>query len=1009
MEKQISISGTFEQRLRTESLTENQFNCFVSSLDLKIEAEAQRYYGDSDWVKVYSAAMSGYEQDALPGHNNHLGVAVYPFVVWACKEIRSFFAEMTIEVVQDDFIQDFAQGLTLDLMQFSQYSLILELNVAKLLNQLEGNDSKERFHSFVRTLSNKEMLLSFYSEYIVLARLLSIRTLYTVNNLKEAMNRFRDDMPELRSHFPFVNQAQLQKITLGIGDRHKKGNSVMCFHFTGGNSLIYKPKNLEVSVKFQEISAFIAELGLKSRFKFHHILPKGEYGWEELVEYKTCHNRKEVERYFYRYGALVGIAYLLRGIDFHYENVIAQGEHPQLIDLETIFHNRPGLLHDDHFDVALKVAFTETVMGSNLLPVHLFGTEQHKGLELSGLGGNEQETPFDVKQMEHINTDEMRVIRKKVMINGKSNRVTLQNQEIQLSDYEHHILQGFSDVCYLVCRSKPLIRQKIKDTFEHTPIRIIVRSTQKYSNLLMEANHPDYTRHQLEREMFIDSVWGYPIRSSEILRSEREDLLEGDIPLFTTFTDSLHLWDSRGRRILHVFKESSMDLVLSRLERLTPEEIRYQVSLMKSSLYTVHSDGEGTVPKYTEVISNKDKGVYDGKKEKWLEAAEHIGELLQSRAVIGQDEASWLTLVTGKNGWGIQEIPKNLYDGLAGVALFFAYLSNITGRSDYKELSIKSMNRALKINTNEKILPSGFWGTASLLYPVFQIQSIIEPVKEWNMEAEKIADLLKNLETPDDSYDFLGGSAGLAVLLVQAYSVTKDDRFLELAMKYGDHLCVHADRVEGIYTWKSKWNDVPLGGLAHGVIGIGYALGQLYHVTEESHFKEAALGALNYQNSLYDVLGKRWIDNRKHKNNQYCDSHWCNGVTGIGMAQLALWNEWGIGHPQMSHEVAQAAEFVFQDGSYSSYCLCHGLMGDAEFLYTAGKQLNEQKWTEQAFNYADFVSDQVLLGQGQVCGTPRHIETPGLFLGLSGIGYQLLRLAEPDIVPCVLQLRMKNT
>ncbi|MDT2303272.1 lanthionine synthetase LanC family protein [Paenibacillus larvae] len=83
--------------------------------------------------------------------------------------------------------------------------------------------------------------------------------------------------------------------------------------------------------------------------------------------------------------------------------------------------------------------------------------------------------------------------------------------------------------------------------------------------------------------------------------------------------------------------------------------------------------------------------------------------------------------------------------------------------------------------------------------------------------------------------------------------------------------------------------------------------------------------------------------------------------------------------------------------------------GDAEFLYTAGKQLNEQKWTEQAFNYADFVSDQVLLGQGQVCGTPRHIETPGLFLGLSGIGYQLLRLAEPDIVPCVLQLRMKNT
>jgi lantibiotic modifying enzyme len=37
-------------------------------------------------------------------------------------------------------------------------------------------------------------------------------------------------------------------------------------------------------------------------------------------------------------------------------------------------------------------------------------------------------------------------------------------------------------------------------------------------------------------------------------------------------------------------------------------------------------------------------------------------------------------------------------------------------------------------------------------------------------------------------------------------------------------------------------------------------------------------------------------------------------------------------------------------------------------------------------------------------GNPIHVESPGLMTGLSGIGYQLLRLAEPARIPSVLTL-----
>jgi lantibiotic modifying enzyme len=41
---------------------------------------------------------------------------------------------------------------------------------------------------------------------------------------------------------------------------------------------------------------------------------------------------------------------------------------------------------------------------------------------------------------------------------------------------------------------------------------------------------------------------------------------------------------------------------------------------------------------------------------------------------------------------------------------------------------------------------------------------------------------------------------------------------------------------------------------------------------------------------------------------------------------------------------------------------------------------------------------------GPLCATPGGVETPGLMLGLAGIGYGLLRLADPDRVPSVLAL-----
>ncbi|MFY0568536.1 lanthionine synthetase LanC family protein [Archangium lansingense] len=87
--------------------------------------------------------------------------------------------------------------------------------------------------------------------------------------------------------------------------------------------------------------------------------------------------------------------------------------------------------------------------------------------------------------------------------------------------------------------------------------------------------------------------------------------------------------------------------------------------------------------------------------------------------------------------------------------------------------------------------------------------------------------------------------------------------------------------------------------------------------------------------------------------------------------------------------------------------MCHGDLGNVEPLYLAGELLGEPRWIRAALNRAGRI---LHLGRerGWLCGLPRGTETPGLMMGLAGIGYGLLRLAAPERVPSVLTLAMPS-
>ena len=85
-----------------------------------------------------------------------------------------------------------------------------------------------------------------------------------------------------------------------------------------------------------------------------------------------------------------------------------------------------------------------------LLPRRVWHTEKSDGIDLSGLANQEgQLTPYAMPRWEHGSTDEMRLVRKRVVMSGSGNTPTL-NGRVEALDYVESIVAGFTRIYRLL-------------------------------------------------------------------------------------------------------------------------------------------------------------------------------------------------------------------------------------------------------------------------------------------------------------------------------------------------------------------------------------------------------------------------------------------------------------------------------------------------------------------------------------------------------------------------------
>lgn len=1017
----------FAQRLALDNLTEDDLLCLLGA---PVENLSNVLDQRPAWVDEINQALTrqGVSSNSpLPQTLGHRGMAGFLHVIEPLldgarerlregarrlKEIHSDapFDHLTVEEL-------FLDHLSERILSIVSRTLALELNVARLQDLLHGETAEERFRSFFSRLRRSEHLTALFHEYPVLARQLMVVIEQWVTVSLEFLQHLCADWEEIcETLSPRAEPGALVQLKCNAGDQHHNGRAVQIATFNSGLQVVYKPKSLSVDLHFQQFLNWLNQKGACPPFRLLKLLNRHDYGWVEFIAAESCTSVDEIHRFYERQGGYLALLYVMQAVDFHYENLIAAGEHPVLIDLEALFHRH--VMDDDLTQSDLRAGheLVNSVLRVGILPQRVWSSDESAGIDIGGLsavGG--QLFPKASLYWEGTGTDEMRLARKHMKMSGAQNRPTIDSADVNAFDYVEAIIRGFTSIYQLLQKNRDelLSDDGPLNAFSDDEVRIILRPTMHYGLLLEESFHPDLLRDALDRDRFFDRLWIGIKQRPRMLRAltaERADLLRGDVPMFTSRPGSDDLWDSAGNRSAGFFDGTGIAQARRCAEQLDDKDLAQQIWIIRASLTSMHTGVDRAQwPSYhlTEPADIPDR-------QQLLDAARAIGERLDALARRSENDSAWigLTIVQGRH-WSLEPLGLDLYSGVPGIALFLAYLGTVTEDERYTahaRASLTTIRRqvARSLSSNFAGMTIGsFTGWGGVIYTLTQMGVL------WNdpalfVEAEKIADLLPELIGQDKYLDIIGGAAGCIESLLSLYKFAPNDRVLAAAIQCGDHLIACARPLEQGIGWITPTGGtVPLAGFSHGSAGIAWALLRLSSATGEERFYSTALAAIAHERTLYSPEAGNWLDLRESEMPDYeaKDANfmttWCHGAAGVGLARLDSLPQ--LDDELIRAEIATAMRTTLAQGFGRNHSLCHGDLGNVDILMQSGEKLDDDDLRSQVRRLTAIILESIN-EYGWICGTPQGVESPGLMTGLAGIGYGLLRLAEPLRVPSVLTL-----
>lgn len=878
--------------------------------------------------------------------------------------------------------------------------LLLELHAAQRAGELDADGEDARFAQFVTRALQPAFTAHLDRRYPPLRARLAQSLAQQGAALAALAARFAADRATLDTLLPAPGGALLA-LHLSQGDLHAGGHSVARLSLAGGE-LLYKPRSLRIDEVLDDFLATLFD-GDPLRIRVPRVLDCGDYGWAAFVVHRYCADEEELRRFYLGLGHWLAVLRLLGGVDIHQENLIAAGPVPVVVDAESLFAllaPPPPSGHGQAYDLA-QALIQRSVLRSGIVPFRTPGLG-FDGVDLSAAGALPQQQPqINAPIIAAADTLAARLQIVRVDMAVAQNHPSPQPD---VARYWDRLSEGFLAVTtrlreldaagqleallapFLGCRSRD-IRRPTQAYFE------ITRMLWHPASLHDEASAIARARDLLERNARVATI--APSDPAEIA-AEIGDLLLGDTPLFVAPLSAARL---------------AATLADWRAMRSELEDLTIRCALVATNLNR-RADDPNERDELIYFARNPHREGLEARRRRLAAAAV---ERLLHLSVRGADGTqTWITPETSTNGWLVQPLQTDVYFGLGGVAVALAGYRHECerGRADPVaglDAALDGCLRQLEAleQDSRPATVGGFSGYGAQIWTWLTLHDLLQRPDYLQRAAARAALLEQQGFAADVHIDIIDGASGAIVPLLELAAATGESRWYALAAAAGRHLEAAARiDAQGGASWQSQVFELPVGGFAHGAVGVGWALQRLAlssagDPAERTRWQALAARAFAFQNALYDETLGNWLDIRQR---EACPSFhtWCNGSVGIGLAAADLYARTGDPAQQRMLRRAVAAS----RGRWgANHTLCHGDLSLCELLLRAAVLDPAGCATDPAEPVAQVVS-AIEEHRGAVGGLTRAAFTPGLMTGLAGAVHGLNRMhADCGIASPLLQER----
>ncbi|GAB7018053.1 lanthionine synthetase LanC family protein [Halostagnicola bangensis] len=252
---------------------------------------------------------------------------------------------------------------------------------------------------------------------------------------------------------------------------------------------------------------------------------------------------------------------------------------------------------------------------------------------------------------------------------------------------------------------------------------------------------------------------------------------------------------------------------------------------------------------------------------------------------------------------------------------------------------------------------------------------------------------------PDHQYDVSGGAAGTILGLLALDERYESDELVSIATECGDHLLdSRTESTGGFRVWNTIDDCPPLTGFLHRASGIAYSLVRLYEVTGDDAYLSAAIEAVEFETQHYSETTSGWKDRRPWADDEFSD-RWSYGRTGIGLSRLGMQSS--VDHDLIERDLSRALDGLTVDEQLPVDDLSDGNCGRIEFL-NATTRRTERSVPSPTTTLDECLARKAAIGSYRTSDERTQIDDPSFLGGLTGVSYTMLRIVEPETLPCVL-------